>query len=162
MYRDNGAFGALIDEYEKTVIELQQLIVEVTSEELLALADASTKDPDCKSIQTVLTHVVRAGYGYVVEIRRSIGEGIEFKEGVLLNSIEEYHLALNEMFQYNAQLLEDYSSLQLEEYKNERKIAVRWGQKYDVEQLLEHAIVHVLRHRRQIEKFLIFLRSKAY
>jgi uncharacterized damage-inducible protein DinB len=158
-YRDHGAFGALIDEYEKTVIELQQLIVEVTSEELVALADASTKDPDCKSIQTVLSHVVRAGYGYVVEIRRSIGEDVAFKEGELLNSVEEYHLALNEMFQYNAQLLEDHSSLQLEEYKNENKIAVRWGQKYDVEQLLEHAIVHVLRHRRQIEKFLIFLRS---
>jgi uncharacterized damage-inducible protein DinB len=29
-----------------------------------------------------------------------------------------------------------------------------WGVKYDLEQLLEHAIVHVLRHRRQIEKLL--------
>jgi len=28
----------------------------------------------------------------------------------------------------------------------------RWGQRYDLEQLLEHAIVHVLRHRRQIER----------
>lgn len=102
---------------------------------------------------------MRAGYGYVVEIRKSIGEDIEFKEGELLNSIEAYHLALNEMFQYNAQLLEDHSSLQLEEYKNEHKILVRWGQQYDVEQLMEHAIVHVLRHRRQIEKFLLKIRA---
>jgi hypothetical protein len=29
-----------------------------------------------------------------------------------------------------------------------------WGVVYDLEQLLEHAIVHVLRHRRQIEKFI--------
>ena len=29
------------------------------------------------------------------------------------------------------------------------------GQSYDAEQLLEHAIVHILRHRRQIEKFKI-------
>jgi hypothetical protein len=29
-----------------------------------------------------------------------------------------------------------------------------WGVTYDAEQLLEHAIVHVLRHRRQIEKFI--------
>jgi hypothetical protein len=30
-----------------------------------------------------------------------------------------------------------------------------WGQVYDFEQFMEHAIVHVLRHRRQIERFLI-------
>jgi len=30
---------------------------------------------------------------------------------------------------------------------------VRWGPQYDLEQLLEHAVVHILRHRRQIEKF---------
>jgi hypothetical protein len=29
-----------------------------------------------------------------------------------------------------------------------------WGTRYDVEQLLEHAVVHILRHRRQIEKFI--------
>jgi hypothetical protein len=30
----------------------------------------------------------------------------------------------------------------------------RWGTVYDLEGLLEHAIVHLLRHRRQIEKFI--------
>jgi hypothetical protein len=34
------------------------------------------------------------------------------------------------------------------------RIAARWGPTYDLEQLLEHAIVHVLRHRRQIERLL--------
>ena len=34
------------------------------------------------------------------------------------------------------------------------KMDVPWGVRYDLEQLLEHAIVHVLRHRRQIERFL--------
>jgi len=29
-----------------------------------------------------------------------------------------------------------------------------WGENYDFEQLLEHAIVHILRHRRQIERLL--------
>lgn len=158
-FRNHGAFGALIDEYEKAVIELQLVIKGINQEELVAIADTDTKDPDCKSIQTVLTHVVRAGYGYVTEIRRSIGENVAFKEGALLNSIDAYHQDLNEMLQYNVKLLEDHSNLKLEEYKDENKIAVRWGQKYDAEQLLEHAIVHVLRHRRQIEKFLISLRN---
>ena len=34
------------------------------------------------------------------------------------------------------------------------KMRVRWGPVYDLEQMLEHAIVHILRHRRQIERFL--------
>ncbi|HUQ34137.1 MAG TPA: hypothetical protein VM095_18595, partial [Pyrinomonadaceae bacterium] len=33
-------------------------------------------------------------------------------------------------------------------------IKTRWGAVYDAEGLLEHAIVHLLRHRRQIEKFI--------
>lgn len=28
-----------------------------------------------------------------------------------------------------------------------------WGPTYDLEQLIEHAIVHILRHRRQIDKW---------
>jgi hypothetical protein len=34
------------------------------------------------------------------------------------------------------------------------EIQAPWGPVYDLEQMLEHAIVHVLRHRRQIERFL--------
>ena len=61
------------------------------------------------------------------------------------------------MFQYNEKLFEDYPDLKIEESDPQKKIKVRWGQYYDVEQLFEHAIVHVLRHRRQIERFLIKL-----
>lgn len=58
------------------------------------------------------------------------------------------------MFNYTVQLFEDYPDLAVEELDNQQKIMVRWGQLYDVEQLMEHAIVHVLRHRRQVESFL--------
>ena len=57
------------------------------------------------------------------------------------------------MFAYNEQLFNDYPNIQLEELEPHKKVQVRWGQKYDVEQLFEHAIVHILRHRRQIELF---------
>ena len=30
---------------------------------------------------------------------------------------------------------------------------VRWGPRYDPEMLLEHAVCHVLRHRRQLERW---------
>ena len=56
------------------------------------------------------------------------------------------------MFAYNVKLFEDYPNIKLEEYDPNKKIEVCWWQKYDVEQLYEHAIVHILRHWRQIEK----------
>lgn len=43
----------------------------------------------------------------------------------------------------------------MEEFDQAKKINTKWGQQYDVEQMLEHAIVHILRHRRQIKNALI-------
>ena len=41
------------------------------------------------------------------------------------------------------------------------RIESNWGQSYDFEQMLEHAIVHILRHRRQIERFLLLLKEQG-
>lgn len=57
------------------------------------------------------------------------------------------------MFRYNEKLFDDYPDMETCVLDNDRKINVRWGQQYDPEQLMQHAIVHVLKHRRQIEKF---------
>ncbi|WP_299261210.1 DinB family protein [uncultured Aquimarina sp.] len=153
--RNNGAIAALLDEYEKAVLELQETISSLTDKKLVVIIDHKTSDPDCRSIQTILSHVIRAGYGYAIQIRKSLGEEIDFMDGKLLNSIEEYKKTLSVMFAYNEQLFEEYPNLKIEEYDNKKKMLTRWGQLYDVEQLIEHAIVHVLRHRRQIERFLI-------
>ena len=154
-YRDSGAIGALLDEYERAIDELKKVLNSVSSEELLAVVDSKTNDPDCKSIQTILSHIVRAGYGYAIEVKISQNEQTDFRKNILLDSISEYKKALTEMFNYNVQLFENNSKIKLEEFNNEKKIIVRWGQTYDVEQLFEHAIVHILRHRRQIERFLL-------
>ena len=124
---------------------------------MITIVDEKTEDSDCKSIQTVLSHIVRAGYCYIIEIRKSLGEQIDFVEKRTLNNVAEYQNELKKMFKYTEKLFEDYPNLRLEETDREKKILVKWGQQYDVEQLLEHAIVHILRHRRQIERFLIKL-----
>ena len=69
-YRDNGAIGALLDEYEKSVTELKNVILNLTTSELTKIIDEETEDEDCKSIQTILSHVVESGYTYVIEIRK--------------------------------------------------------------------------------------------
>ncbi|SMG35694.1 DinB family protein [Marivirga sericea] len=152
-YRTTGASGALLDEYEKSIKELITIIIDVPVDDLIKIVDSSTHDEDCKSIQTILAHVVHSGYTYVIEIRNWLGEKVQFMDKELLRSAAKYKNALGDMFRYTEKLFEDYPNLELHEYKSIRKINVRWGQQYDVEQLLEHAIVHILRHRRQIQRF---------
>ena len=159
-YRDTGACGALLDEYEKALDELKGLVSEVTPERLIYIVDRITIDNDCRSIQTILTHVISSGYNYVITIRNHLGESIEFKDNVILDEPEDYNNALSDILNYTIELIDDYPKMNLEESDNIKKLTTRWGQMYNIEQLLEHAIVHVLRHRRQIERFLLQMNNK--
>ncbi len=157
-FRDNGAIGALLDEYEKAILELQRLLDTISHAELTTIVDNETKDPDCISIKTILNHILNSGYRYVVEIRKLLGEQIIFSNITELNKISDYKNELNNLIKFNERLFEDYPNMEIEELDTKNKIVVASGQSYDVEQLFEHAIVHILRHRRQMEKFVIKLR----
>ena len=158
-YRDRGAIGALLDEYEKAITELISEISPLSEKELLTILDHETEDEDCRSIQSILNHVLRAGYYYCVATRNHLGEEVEMKTFPLYNSVKAYSKALTEMFQYNNDMFNSIDNNQLEEKTTEKKIHAQWGQTYDIEQMYEHAIVHILRHRRQIERFKIKLAS---
>src|SRR5262249_13131791 len=107
---------------------------------------------DCRSIQTVMRHVVRAGYGYATMIRAAFGDDATRRE-IPLATPPEVRVQLAEMMAFNEETLADKWELSDEQIQAV-EIPARWGPTYDLEQLLEHAIVHVLRHRRQIERFL--------
>ncbi len=159
MIKFQGAIAALLDEYKKATDELKEVIRDVSDEELRVIVDTQTEDTDCRSIQTILRHVVRAGYNYVVAIRIWQGEEIDYRTPNISNSAAQYNNALDAMYDFNEKLFLDYPNLPLEEYDEEKKIISRWGQRYDVEQMYEHAIVHILRHRRQIAAFKVKLRN---
>jgi len=159
-YRDNKAIGAILDEYERAVDELKQEIADVPEPWLVYIVDPFTDDECCRSIQTVLSHVVSAGFNYAVEIYTFLGHQESFRKPVFLDSAEAYSQALTEMFKFTEGLFERYPNIKLEEHDNSKKITVRWNQQYDVEQMMEHAIVHVLRHRRQVERFKLILSNQ--
>ncbi len=148
-----GVVAALLDTYADAVAALKSSIEGLSDTALAAVVDAETADPDCRSIQTVLAHVVGSGYNYAVAVRRWLGEDCAYQEPALLDSAAAYAGALDAMLAYNVALFRDHPDLPLEAYAAADKIKVRWGQLYDVEQLYEHAILHVWRHRRQIETF---------
>jgi hypothetical protein len=59
------------------------------------------------------------------------------------------------MFAYTERVFADYPTANLDERSDAKKIHTRWGQVYDIDQLLEHAVMHIHRHRRQIQRFLL-------
>ncbi len=158
-YRDNGAIGAILDEYEKSIEELKALLPNITAQELKKVIGDPNAHEDFLSIQNILRHTVFAGYHYVIEIRKHLGEAIPFMERKTFQSIDEYIQALDDMFQFNVQLFNDYPDISIEENETNKKVLCQWGQTYDIEQLYEHAIVHILRHRRQIERYLLKIRA---
>ncbi len=147
-----GALGALMDEYERASEELVRLVSGLTDAEFEAVRDRETEDEDCRSIRTVAQHVLRAGYAYANYLRVAFGIDHSRQE-VPLPARAEFADRVSAMLAYMVATLEGRWRMPYEEVEAVR-MQVRWGPTYDVEQLLEHAIVHVLRHRRQIERFL--------
>jgi uncharacterized damage-inducible protein DinB len=159
IYR-KGATGAILDEYEKVIAELVQIISDVSDEELITVADNETTDDHCKSIQNVLAHVVRSGYSYAMYIREIGKNDTDRPEFVYRTTVKSYETDLNNMFIETVNTFQNITDNQLEENDNSKKINTHWSQEYDIEQMMEHAIVHILRHRRQIEKFKNILRGE--
>jgi uncharacterized damage-inducible protein DinB len=148
----SGAIGALMDEYERAVSELRRLVEQIPEDDFVRVVDSQTEDDDCRSAQTIMSHVVRAGYGYADYIREQFSMESTRPQNKLL-SHQECLEQLDAALRYTAQTLEGRWEMSGEEISG-TVINSRWGVVYDVEGLLEHAIVHILRHRRQIEKFI--------
>lgn len=145
-----GAIGALLDEYERAILDLSKAISSFNDTAITAtISDVS--------VQSILAHVVRSGYAYALYIQKLLGEQNSIPDLVYRKTVSEYQNDLTAFFIFTENVLKNFNDNQLEECNNEKKITTSWGQVYDIEQMMEHAIVHILRHRRQIEKFKIEL-----
>lgn len=151
-----GILGALMDEYEKAIRELQALLATVPDNDFSQIVDTTTQDEDCRSMQTIMRHVVRSGYGYANYIRTHFNQTVDNTVEHPLPSRTEAIERLNEVIAYTVTTLETHWLMTDSEIA-QVVIQSRWGVTYDLEQLLEHAIVHILRHQRQLEKFLVLL-----
>jgi uncharacterized damage-inducible protein DinB len=147
-----GIFGALFDEYSRAARELQSLINQLPEESYELVFDPITQDSDCRSIQTILSHVVRSGYGYANYLREFFGEQPASPE-ISIVAKREAFLTIDQMLAYTESTLEEHWALD-DTVLSTATIIAKHGPTYSLEQLLEHAIVHILRHRRQIENSL--------
>jgi uncharacterized damage-inducible protein DinB len=147
-----GAVGALLDIYEQAISSFKEAIADIPDRALTIVVDRETADENCRSIQAILSHVVYAGFGYATSIRNLKEGAIKRPEKALYLDTGAYLQDLDRMFRYTESVFAGLKDEDLEEPDNALKIKTGWGQLYDIEQLMEHAIVHILRHGRQIER----------
>ena len=151
MYRQ-GAVGALLDIYEQVISDFKKVIEDIPDNALTIIIDAQTTDENCRSIQTILSHVVHAGFGYATYIQNLKKPDVKRPDKTYHLTIQEYIEDLNNVFSCTETVFKEIKDGELEQFDNSLKIKTGWGQFYDIEQMTEHAIVHILRHQRQIDK----------
>lgn len=145
-----------MDEYERATFELRRVLERLSATEFTRIVDQQTRDENCRSVQTIIAHVVNAGYGYAAYIRAVFAMNPERPVKRLL-TLQESLEELQAMLDYTLTTLEGRWEMTNEGIRS-TVMHTSWGVNYDLEQMLEHAIVHVLRHRLQIEKFITLMR----
>ena len=146
-----GAIGALTDEYEKALEELKTLLIKIPDAEFRKVYNTEV-DMDFQSVQNLVLHIIRSGYVYANHIRKRFGNSYIVPE-IEITKTEQGIFELNKMFEYTVETFEDKWLLTYDELMN-TIIKTSWTT-YDLEAIIEHAIVHILRHRLQIEKMIV-------
>ena len=157
--KNKGAVIALLDIYKDALVSLKGCIATISDENLVQIIDTATSDDNCRSLQTILAHVVNSGYSYAISIYNSKGNNEQRPVKVFHDDITSFQHDLDKMFAYTVFVFETIYDSDLEIYEEANKMKTGWGQYYDIEQLMEHAIVHVLRHHRQINRILVNLEN---
>jgi uncharacterized damage-inducible protein DinB len=146
-----GMFGALLDEYARAAEDLCRT-VEALPEDLFA-RERESPDPETVSLQAVCGHVAVAAWNYAdyIRIARGLPRIPRPYEKDAVTSPAAFRPLLAQALRHTEATVDgcptDQAGLEALRFQ------VRWGPVYDPEMILEHAIVHLLRHRRQIERW---------
>lgn len=161
MYELEGGLGAILAEYKKASDEFVLVIKNVPQNDFLKIVDKKTTDDDCRSIQTISRHVIRSGYAYANYILNALGITAEFPiaDEMKIKKAEDATNEIRKMIEYNLHNLYEVNREKIEVNMFSIEFTTRWGEEFNFEQILEHAVVHILRHRRQIEKFIRIMKT---
>lgn len=154
-----GGLGAILDEYKRASEEFIFVISKVLPRDFIKIEDSKTEDEDCRSIQTICRHVIRSSYGYANYILNALNINVDFPKAneMKIDTAQDATIEIRKMIEYNILNLYNINREEIGEKMFSVKFTTRWGEEFNFEQILEHAVVHVLRHRRQIEKFIHLL-----
>jgi uncharacterized damage-inducible protein DinB len=146
-----GGLGALQDEYERAAIDLFALLQYMSDEDYTTHRSSEIESLD--SIQKIMLHVVGAGYGYANRIRKTIGVDVTEERPKEIMPKSQTIMKLHDAISYSGRTFEGRWQMS-EDDLDTVKMPTPWNVEYTLDQMMEHAIVHILRHRRQIERIL--------
>ena len=150
MRYDKGPLGALMDEYERAMEDFLEEMCDVAPPHWDSILDPDTKDEECKSAQSIARHTLFSGYSYANAIRKIFGAEIA-TPGKFYPTQAEFPEAMEAMVAYTEASIAGHWSMTDDEV-TATLVPISWSDRYDLEGILEHAIVHILRHRRQVER----------
>jgi len=142
--------AALMDLYADAAGELCSVLEQLAPARFERSIESA--DPDTASIRSICEHAVAAAYGYANYIRRARGLAtpkLAETESQRVTAPADVRPLLGEALRYTEGALEGLYDATEEEVAA-LEFQVSWGPTYDPDMLLEHAILHLLRHRRQI------------
>ena len=119
------------------------------------VAARPSDNPNTVSPHAICAHVCAAAHRYAYYIRKA--RGVDFVDAYELDrsrlrSPQDVRGLLAEGIILTEDTVEPLLGATEEEIQA-ISFTVRWGPQYDPEMLLEHAVCHLLRHRRQLERW---------
>jgi uncharacterized damage-inducible protein DinB len=148
----SGSLRSVLDEYARAIREFEQVLLALPKERY----DARTvlSDENFTAVRDILKHTIGAAHVYVDYLTDALDgtdRGYQKREFPYSNSSE----ALSSLWEAFDRMVDVLGRIKdwTDEKQEEIKFVTRWKQPFDIEQMLEHAIVHILRHRRQLERW---------
>jgi uncharacterized damage-inducible protein DinB len=116
------------------------------------LALPETPNPDYKSLDTLLKHIFRAARGYM----KWMCEKLDLPDPEI-NPVPEADVIEKEAGAYLAHLLEKWrlplADVEEDKFENQTYTS-RWGVDYCIDAMLEHAVMHPIRHEYQLRQLM--------
>jgi hypothetical protein len=149
----SGPFGALMDEYARAAEDFCRVVESFD----LARFDAErpSTNPSTISPRAICLHAIGAAHRYAHYIRKARGVGFAERydaDPTRLHVPRDVRALLTEGIVLMEETVEPLLTAS-EQTIQALSFVVRWGPRYDPEMILEHAVCHVMRHRRQLERW---------
>ena len=151
-----GWGGGLMDEYARAAVDFCN-VVEAVAPAKFTDDVRPASDPDCVSIRKLCVHVLSSAHGYGSHLLHAMGVEVPPPPPPTIdeNSIKlpaAVRPILAQQIRRTEGIVADI--LKLPEKQQEALVVrPRWALPMQADLLLEHAIVHLLRHRRQVERW---------
>jgi hypothetical protein len=148
-----GPFGALMDEYARAAEDFCRVVE--TFDVPRFDAERPSNNPTTVSPRAICLHATGAAHRYAHYIRKA--RGVDFIERydtdpARLRAPRDVRAVLTEGIVLTEETVAPLRNATEEEIQA-LSFTVRWGPRYDPEMILEHAVCHLLRHRRQLERW---------